>query len=69
MLTFFPILSVLSSTVTLIDIVKCFFFACFCAQIEPCEVKLEVEKIHQDVTLPVSIIYKDDDMLAHPSVS
>lgn len=40
----------------------------FQAQTESCDVKLELEKIHQDVTLPVSIIYKDDDTLAHPSV-
>lgn len=41
------------------------------AQTESCDVELELEleQTHQDVTFPVSIIYKDDDTLAHPSVS
>lgn len=41
----------------------------FQPQTESCDVKPELERILQDVTLPVSIIYKDDDTLAHPSVS
>lgn len=43
----------------------------FRAQTESCDValELELEQTPQDVTLPVSIIYKDDDTLAHPSVS
>ncbi|TNN01836.1 hypothetical protein fugu_011218 [Takifugu bimaculatus] len=37
---------------------------------ESCDVALEpeLEQTHQDVTFPVSIIYKDDDTLAHPSL-
>lgn len=66
----FGVLLVFSSIVDLIETIPCFWliFVLLQAQTEPCEVKLELEKIHQDVTLPVSIIYKDDDTLAHPCV-
>lgn len=64
----FDVLLVFSSIVELIQSFL-LVFVHFQAQTESCDVKLELEKIHQDVTLPVSIIYKDDDTLAHPSVS
>lgn len=65
------VLLLLSRIVALIEIIQGFLlvFVHFQAQTESCDVKPELEKIHQDVTLPVSIIYKDDDTLAHPSVS
>lgn len=51
------------------------FFFCLncvflCVQTEPAEVKVESERSDtHDVTLPMSIIYNDNDTLAHPTVS